>query len=501
MTSLLILAFLLQVSASVIQLPKNQTACTGADWSDILVFLVANYVAHTATVIRFPGETAKELNWRRSDALLAPFIGLMYALRKIQWSLVFERDPLRRACRGEALCQIIRTSVWLPWDGCTIKAWVSEKEDPHQKAENPPLQSPHLGKSDSIAKCDSKKLPKRCRIALRHTEQTGAKPVLVTAEKLELVQGLGVRSIPSGYGILRCQGIPALRVTSNGSECKPYYDHRMMESIVAMFQIMSATVSLYRSRGEQFDRYGYTAFSITVLPYAVMSFANLLANMLSMDYPLFHLVSTPEMEEATGRGASVTAVVGKLTPECAFEDKMVSVRFEESNGVLHVYKITVLGKDYLGELHPQAGQAKTEALQACPLITIPSYIRVEEEKPRLSLSHFLREHLGLILAIPVGVALFSTPSITIHLLTRYKPGQSMVLERLVVLLWLFLQQFSLLFLLAWNVAFRVEHALRAPQLYSRILELVLGCMLRTIGVAGYVCVIWQFKRFGVCIQV
>jgi hypothetical protein len=126
---------------------------------------------------------------------------------------------------------------------------------------------------------------------------------------------------------------------------------------------------------------------------------------------------------------------------------------------------------------------------------------VEEEKPGLSVGHFLREHLGLLLVIPIGVLLFSTPSITIRLLTSYNPGKSMLLERLIVLLWLFVQQFSLLFLLGWNLAFRVEHALRAPQPYSRILELVLGCTLRAIGIAGYVCVVWQFKRFGVCIQV
>lgn len=307
--------------------------------------------------------------------------------------------------------------------------------------------------------------------------------------------------MPSGYGILRCQGIPALRVKSINSDCKPYYDHRIMESIVAMFQIMSATVSVYRSRGEQFEQYGYTAFSLTVLPYAVMSFANLLANLLSMDYPLFHLVSTPEMKEAMSRGASATAVVGKLTPDYAFEEKMVSVRFEKTNGLLHAYTVTGAGQVFLGELQTEADRTEIEPSQASRFITIPSYTWVEEEKPGQSLGHFLREHLGLLLAVPIGVVLFSTPSITVRLLTGYKSGKSMVLKRAIILLWLFLQQFSLLFLLAWNVTFRVEHALRAPQPYSRILELVLGCMLRIVGVAGYVCVIWQFKRFGVCIQV
>ena len=501
MISLLILTIVLGASASVIQLPKNQTACAGADWSDIVIFLVANYVAHTATVIRFAGETTRELNWRRSDALLAPFIGLMFALRKIQWSLVFECDPLRRACRGEALCQIVRTSLWQPWDGCTIRAWVLEKALPSAQVKYPANSTPSMSDApDSLPNYTSEKFVRKCRLAFSATEQTGAKPVPVTTEKLELVQGLGVQSIPSGYGVLRCQGIPALKITGIDTDCKPYYDHRIMESIIAMFQIMSATVSVYRSRGEQFERYGYTAFSLTVLPYAVMSFANLLANLLSMDYPLLYLVSTPEMKEAVTRGASVTTVVGELTPDYAVEEKLVPVRFEAANGVLYAYTTSGGVDSFLGELD-LADPTEGEALELCSLVTVPSYIKVEEEKSRLSIGNFLREHLGLMLAIPVGIALFSTPSITIRLLTQYKPGQSMILERAVSLLWLFLQQFSLLFLLAWNFAFRVEHALRAPQPYSRILELVLGCMLRAVGIAGYICAIWQFKRFGVCIQV
>jgi hypothetical protein len=241
---------------------------------------------------------------------------------------------------------------------------INEKELP---AEPPPC----LGTPDSGSTCGSEEPPKRCRLAFSITQQTGPKPVLITGDKLELVQGLGVKSLPSGYGILRCQGIPALKVTGIGSECKPYYDHRIMESIIAMFQIMSATVSLYRSRGEQFDRYGYTAFSLTVLPYAVMSFANLLANLLSMDYPLFHLVSTSEMEEAMGRQASVTAVVGKLTPDYVFGEKMWSIRFEKVDGELHAYKTVGIDETYLGQL----GIAETSdagALETCSIITVPS---------------------------------------------------------------------------------------------------------------------------------
>jgi hypothetical protein len=69
-----------------------------------------------------------EVNKRRMDALLAPYIGLMYALRKIQWCLVLETDLMRRACRAEALCQVVRTEDWRPRDGSSIEVPYVEHE-------------------------------------------------------------------------------------------------------------------------------------------------------------------------------------------------------------------------------------------------------------------------------------------------------------------------------------------------------------------------------------
>ena len=138
-----------------------------------------------------------------------------------------------------------------------------------------------------------------------------------------------------------------------------------------MFQIISATVSVYRSRGKQFERYGYTAFALTVFPYAVTSFANLLANMLSMDYPLFHLVSTKETQEAVGRSASVTVVVGELAPDYAFEEKMVSVLFEKTDGVFLIYKKDGAVETFLGELDISADPSGTEDLEIRSVVTVP----------------------------------------------------------------------------------------------------------------------------------
>ena len=108
-----------------IRLEKGTTVCTNAGWDDILLFLLVNYLAHAATAVSFPGESTWELNTRRLDSLLVPYIGLMFALRKIQWFLVLEKDPLKRACRAEALCQIVRTKEWRPKEGSIVFARVS----------------------------------------------------------------------------------------------------------------------------------------------------------------------------------------------------------------------------------------------------------------------------------------------------------------------------------------------------------------------------------------
>jgi len=107
---------------------KGETVCTSAGWDDILVFLMVNYLAHAATSVKFPEETNWEVNKRRLDALHAPYIGLMYALRKIQWCLILETDPMRRACRAEALCQVVRTEDWRPRDGSTIEVPYMDNE-------------------------------------------------------------------------------------------------------------------------------------------------------------------------------------------------------------------------------------------------------------------------------------------------------------------------------------------------------------------------------------
>lgn len=52
-----------------------------------------------------------------------------------------------------------------------------------------------------------------------------------------------------------------------------------------MVQIVFGMSTLYRTKGNQIERYGYAAYGLTVTPYALMSILNLAGNLMRPDYP------------------------------------------------------------------------------------------------------------------------------------------------------------------------------------------------------------------------
>lgn len=78
--------------------------------------------------------------------------------------------------------------------------------------------------------------------------------------------------------------------------------HSILRGLISIFQLVYASFTLYRTRGDQLSRYGYAAFGLTVTPYLVMSFVNLLGSLLTPSYPCVYLMRTSVMEEAERRG-------------------------------------------------------------------------------------------------------------------------------------------------------------------------------------------------------
>jgi len=96
--------------------------------------------------------------------------------------------------------------------------------------------------------------------------------------------------------------------------------YNVSKSLIAIAQTTIAALTLYKSRGDQIERYGYAAFGLTVVPYIIMSILNLLAQIATPDYPMLYMVQSPEMEEARQRGGIFDGVVGALLPTQSLQD-------------------------------------------------------------------------------------------------------------------------------------------------------------------------------------
>ena len=89
--------------------------------------------------------------------------------------------------------------------------------------------------------------------------------------------------------------------------------YSLAQGLVAVFQTLYASTTLYRARGDQIERYGYAAFGLTVAPYLVMSIINLVSTILTPSYPTQFMVESEIMREAARRdGAQFNGVVGIL---------------------------------------------------------------------------------------------------------------------------------------------------------------------------------------------
>lgn len=78
---------------------------------------------------------------------------------------------------------------------------------------------------------------------------------------------------------------------------------------------MYGTTTLYRARGDQTERYGYAAFSLYVIPYTLMSVANLCCACLLPDYPTIYVVRSKESDEAVALGGQIDGAVERVFQE------------------------------------------------------------------------------------------------------------------------------------------------------------------------------------------
>lgn len=89
------------------------------------------------------------------------------------------------------------------------------------------------------------------------------------------------------------------------------------QAFAAVLQAIFAALTLYHAYGHQIDRFGYAAFGLTVVPYAIMSLLNLIANLVCPTYPAMYLVSNKALRELQTKSPAmeleIDSVVGTLS--------------------------------------------------------------------------------------------------------------------------------------------------------------------------------------------
>ena len=404
-----------------------QILCTPSTWTDVAKFLLANYVAHAATLKSLPGESTLSVLRNSVCSLLFPISGVRRGVNAIYQCAILAETPLEAAAKAGALCMVVRTLEWKPEHGDVVRIFAIE--EPQKKpwwvkdcSSSNRAKRVVVGIFRRLAKVNNflyqlsflvmtwKTLEDEnvSEVPAYIVQQGTVRPFNATAGRplpdFEFQRSSfnwdprsrtihGVCQLPSGYALCT---VPAgshvveldkdqqggedqsgknqaggkhtrddkdktengdhgggkvmvlslysrfkTRVSSKWASQKSSLDYshpsttqlssvnNFAKGLIAVFQTLYASFTLYHARGDQIQHYGYAAFGLTVVPYIVMSIINLASTILTPDYSVMYLVESEAMEEAKKReNAKFDGVVGRILTTSALDEVSQNVKFE-----------------------------------------------------------------------------------------------------------------------------------------------------------------------------
>ena len=202
----------------------------------------------------------------------------------------------------------------------------------------------------------------------------------------------------------------------------------LVKGIAALVQLFYTSFTLYHTNGGQLKQYGFAAPGLTVLPYAVMSGLNLIANLVTPHYPTMYLVRSKVMEEAERRtGSRFNYVVGELVDEAGTNDDAwseIAGYFKHDNKVLYVAPSAKRQKKRI-EISDYSSQ--TIYFPACPRFQRTDDTRNMGRRSRI-LSNIYE--MGLVTFI------VAAENIIILILSNFSGQQSTLVQRAWIVTWL-----------------------------------------------------------------
>lgn len=110
-----------------------------------------------------------------------------------------------------------------------------------------------------------------------------------------ITQKYSLARVPGSFTVrpLQESGTSQLQLSSNYSILKP---------VAALIQVIYGSFEIYRASRQQLGKFGYAAYSLSVIPYIIMSVVNLLASMCEPQYPSMFLVYYRGVERGSTDG-------------------------------------------------------------------------------------------------------------------------------------------------------------------------------------------------------
>jgi hypothetical protein len=235
--------------------------CTQPKWYDFVLFFFSNYIAHAASVISPPGQHWFTTLGGALLALLLPISGVSRCLPAILNHAVTEHDPITKAARAGALCMVVRAG----WGG---------HRDPSQ---------------DMREWWDAHQHPLANAGGVENNKRW-------VHGRYKLKRGYCLVIVPPQAAVSAPPTSTDIPCYSLASSCN------IPKLMISFIQAIWAAVTLYRSRGDQIEQFGYAAFGLTVTQYAFMSVFNTIGNLLRPEYHSLFMIRTPLMDEAEKGG-------------------------------------------------------------------------------------------------------------------------------------------------------------------------------------------------------
>jgi len=351
-----------------------------------------------------------------------------------------------------------------------------------------------------------------------------------TPDDRDRAQGFKALKLPEGY---RVNIVPRDALVETPRQDFPYaevrHSYSQVKVIAAFVQLAFAITSLYHARVHQVAQFGYAAFGLTVTPYALMSFINLLAALAAPEFHEVYLVRSSVLEEAMNRlrnqnqqmvpivGNLVETRVGPLDPTFRYPRGYyceVSVAFQQINDKFSAEVNPPASRnEYNVSQNKMGDEGRTDSPSGHLIIPTRCAFHTTRHPVAYLCSSIFRspapEGVGgkqfdeplyynqsntaiLILVLSIGSVIGIVGGIS-----RFQKGESTIAQRVWTMLWL---GSDLWFPLANSTVLPILFLGKRIEGLYMIIFAVLECVSATSAIGGFVVVGKMLFQYGSCVS-